>query len=108
MIGWNNLIFNKNINMFQNSIIKQIELTEELIGFLKKLQDNLSGAIVSYDRILGKMEAEQMLIELLEKQRNEYFLVTKGNIEELINMIDASDIPLAAELIDWLEDLLNT
>ena len=95
--------------MSRNSrIAHQIDLLEELRRFLALLQERLLEAKSNYDSSLQKIEAQGMFLELLEKQRDEYFAVTEKEIEDIIELIEGSDKPYVDKVIDRLEDLRNT
>lgn len=85
----------------------QISLTEALKIFLTGLQNRLLETIDMYDKSLQAIEGEQFA-ELVERQRNEYFARTKKEVEELIEIINRSDKPLADQIVFFLEDLLST
>jgi hypothetical protein len=85
----------------------QITLTEALKNFLTGLQNRLLETIDMYDKSLQAIEGEQFS-ELVERQRNEYFARTKKEIEDLIEIINRSDKPLADQILRFLDDLLKT
>jgi hypothetical protein len=98
----------KNKKMSKNRIAYQLELVEQLKTFLTTLQERLLEVQNYYDRTLGKLEAEGMYVELLEKQRKEHFAVTKKSIDDLIELIEESDKRYADKIINRLTILLNT
>jgi hypothetical protein len=85
-----------------NTIDNQIELLEELVSFLGDLQEGLNSSIQYYENALGKMQSEGLFTELVEKQRVEYYAVTKQQIDNLISLISRQDKRYAVKVAERL------